>query len=328
VSSADLVLVRDNNVVFMRRIVYPDSVLAEQILAMVDNEGLINDRHAALDFITELCRLIERNIYFFQRNHETAVVFDKAVLTGIMTMDNFFSSTMEQQLGVKVRKMEMFAVSGLAASDIASRAYRSWLHDRALALALQGFQKSSTMNFYQDNASAVLRFIRNKKQMGITLGVLGTAFLTFMGFLGLTHTRLQDSYDKLDRELEAIYLETFPSGTLKTEPYLQMQSKLKELRDPADGVPLFPTDKRMLNILADISSRIPKNINLEVDRLIIDQDSVRIKGNTETFNDINAMKSKVEESALYENVDILSASADPKENNIRFELKLQLIGEN
>lgn len=328
VSSADLVLVRDNNVVFMRRIVYPDSMSAEQILAMVDNEGLIDNRDAALAFITELCRLIERNIYFFQRNNDTAIDFDKVVLTGVMAMDDFFGSAMEQQLDMKVRKFEMFAVSGLAASDTTSRAYRPSLHDRALALALQGFQKSSTMNFYQDNASALLRFIRNKKQMGLSLGVSGVAFLLFMVFLGLTHNRLQESYDKLDHELETIYLETFPTGTLRTEPYLQMQSKLKELRDPADGVPLFPTDKRMLNILADISTRTPKNIKVEVDRLIIDRDSVRIKGNTGTFNDVNAMKSQIEESALYESVDILSATADTKKKNIRFELKLQLIGEN
>lgn len=81
----------------------------------------------------------------------------------------------------------------------------------------------------------------------------------------------------------------------------------------------------MLEILADISGRIPKDLSLHVSRLVIDQESVQIKGTTDAYNNVDVIKNKLAASTRYVEVKIVSATADKKKGSIRFEIRLQLV---
>ena len=86
----------------------------------------------------------------------------------------------------------------------------------------------------------------------------------------------------------------------------------------------------MLALLADISTRIPPSVALQVGRLAIDRETVLVKGTTDTFNAVQAIKNGLSGSALLREVKIVSATADKDKGEqggqIRFELQLQLKG--
>ncbi|MCI5165128.1 MAG: hypothetical protein D3903_03295 [Candidatus Electrothrix sp. GM3_4] len=59
---------------------------------------------------------------------------------------------------------------------------------------------------------------------------------------------------------------------------------------------------------------------------MIDQDSVKITGTTDAFNNVNTIKNLLTESDRYSEVTIVSATKGNENEGIRFEIKLQLAG--
>jgi general secretion pathway protein L len=103
-----------------------------------------------------------------------------------------------------------------------------------------------------------------------------------------------------------------------------MRSRLQEAQAPTVSMPLFTQEKRVLAILADISSRIPSSVSIHVSRLVIDLDSVRIKGTTDAFNNVNSIKKMLAKSGRFADVNIVSATKTKNKNVIRFEIRLLL----
>jgi general secretion pathway protein L len=129
-------------------------------------------------------------------------------------------------------------------------------------------------------------------------------------------------------EMAAIFKKTFPGVTKVSEPFTEMQARVKSAQGPASPAPLLYGNKRVLGLLADISARIPATVTLRVSRLSIDRESVSLKGTTDTFNSVETIKSSLAASSKFKSVQIVSATADKEKKNgaIRFEVQLQLEG--
>jgi general secretion pathway protein L len=83
-------------------------------------------------------------------------------------------------------------------------------------------------------------------------------------------------------------------------------------------------DRTVLEILNDISARVPKDLEVQVDRMVVDQDGVQIRGTTDTFNTVDSIKKGLESSEMYRDVVIASANLDQSGKGVRFEIKMEL----
>ena len=81
---------------------------------------------------------------------------------------------------------------------------------------------------------------------------------------------------------------------------------------PADGE----------HVLNDISERVPKNLEVQVDRMVGDGDGVQLRGTTDTFNTVDSIKKGLESSEIYRDVVIASANLDQSGKGVRFEIKM------
>jgi len=72
----------------------------------------------------------------------------------------------------------------------------------------------------------------------------------------------------------------------------------------------------------DISARIPKNLEVQVDRMVVDQDGIQMRGTTDTFNTVDSIKKGLESSEMYQDVVIASANLDQSGKGVRFEIKM------
>jgi general secretion pathway protein L len=113
-----------------------------------------------------------------------------------------------------------------------------------------------------------------------------------------------------------------------SDPFIEMQARLKSAQGPVSPITLLHGNKRVLGLLADISTRVPATVALRVSRLSIDRESVLLKGTTDTFNSVETIKSSLAASSKFKSVQIVSATADKDKKNgaIRFEVQLQLEG--
>jgi hypothetical protein len=81
-------------------------------------------------------------------------------------------------------------------------------------------------------------------------------------------------------------------------------------------------DQKILDLLKDISQRISDSFDIDVSNMVVDSGTVRITGETDSFNTVDGLKNRLEPSEFFDSVTISSANRDKTGNRVRFELKL------
>jgi hypothetical protein len=103
-----------------------------------------------------------------------------------------------------------------------------------------------------------------------------------------------------------------------------MRIKIQEARKNALLTGQTEKNISTIDILNNISRLIPKNIDVNLTRLVIGVESIVISGNTDTFNAVDNIKNRLEKSDLFKKIIISSANIDKSDNRVRFKLKVNL----
>ena len=89
---------------------------------------------------------------------------------------------------------------------------------------------------------------------------------------------------------------------------------------------LFPgeaeTPIRAIDILNNISQRIPREMDVTLTRMVIGSENVVISGDTDTFNSVDNIKSRLEQVNAFKKIIISSANINKSDNRVRFKLKI------
>ena len=85
-------------------------------------------------------------------------------------------------------------------------------------------------------------------------------------------------------------------------------------------------DQEVMNIdiLNEISSRIPAELDVELTNFVRGEDNLVISGHTDSFNNVDDMKSRLEQSEILKNITINAANLEKSTNRIQFKLKIDL----
>ena len=101
-----------------------------------------------------------------------------------------------------------------------------------------------------------------------------------------------------------------------------MNVALKEAGTASTGGSGQTLSQTALHILREISLRIPTSIDVRLTRLVYESKGIRLTGLTDSFKSVNTIQKKLEESAIFTTVTISSTKQTPKDNKIRFDLKI------
>jgi Tfp pilus assembly protein PilN len=102
-----------------------------------------------------------------------------------------------------------------------------------------------------------------------------------------------------------------------------MEVKINELNKSSISSPGIRIDQGVLDLMKDISARVPKTVDVLVTSMVVDPETVRISGETDTFNTVDSLKNGLEPSAYFSAVTIAAANLDRSGKRVKFELKLQ-----
>ena len=102
----------------------------------------------------------------------------------------------------------------------------------------------------------------------------------------------------------------------------QAKVKVNEIKTAAVSIPAINANQRVLDLLKDISQRESKNHDVHVTNMVVDMESIRMSGETDSFNTVDSIKVGLEESDYFTNVTISSANLDRAGEKVQFELKL------
>ena len=319
-----MVLLHEGEVLFMRPLPWPDTVFTHSIFSYEEQEVKLTEAELLEEVSKELCGQIQRSLDYFCFQNGIQVQPDFFVLTGPLQLCKGFTDTLEQHLELPGRLGDLVRDSSI----VADMQWQPAFYDSALALALQAGQRSKdlSLNFRKGEFALAHKFFRTRKQ------IVGTAVAAFLllglglAWLSIEVKQLQEQHTALTREMEKLFRESFPGIQPGPDPLMHMRSRLRTVDTSTVAAPIFTEEQRILVLLSDVSARIPENIDVKLNRIIVDQQSMRINGSTDAFNNVNIMQRSLSSSKRYSEVTIISATKGRQDDDILFEIRMILRG--
>ena len=274
--------------------------------------------------LESFCKNIQRTIHAFEDTTGMTFKPDTIFVTGSNLDENGFEKNVAQELDIPTRRTDLARDINLKLDNHPLPSWNPSKMDSALALALIEVAGIRGLNFRQGPFAIAKRWTEHKKSLIIT-GILAAAvlLLALVNFTLDFYTKQKKS-DTLSAQINQIFKRTFPDDKQGKDPLGQMRKKIDEARQASLSPGKSAESNRMIDILNEISIRVDKQIDVEFTQMVIGEDNVLITGNTGAFNSVDAMKSQLEQAAVFKTVTILSSNKDKSGNRIRFKLKLEL----
>ncbi len=267
---------------------------------------------------------IQQTLAAFQES--SALNFEpiEAVLNGIADVDGEMTAAIAKVLEIPVK---VASVAERLNIPLETDTESQWIParmDNALALALMEVEGYEALNFHKGQFAAQ-KFIAKHKNALIKTGILAAAVLVLMFFnlMMKTHT-LNKRIDAINNQMTQIFKETFPEVQTVRYPFQEMQAKMRETKGNAALQAEAGPHVRSIDIINNISEKIPANITVNLNRLVIQPENVLISGTTDTYDAVDAIKSRLEQIQPFKKVSISSANIDRSGKEVQFMLKVDL----
>jgi general secretion pathway protein L len=319
-----ILLFFDKKIMLMRHLPFKGEVLAGLVsLSAKREKAELPDTHAYETSLISLCRSINLTLRGFQVESGIAGKPQEVFVTGPGALVPITAEILGKELAVKVSNLNLSAnVDTIQLSQHLTGLYNPALMDNALALALREGKKAKGFNFRRGQFQVKTQFVKIRKELiraSIYLGVICILLSVNFGFV---YQDLKKRNASLDSQIKELFTRTFPEVTNVVEPMHQMKTKISALKNESGLAPGINKNGLFLEILNDISSRIPADLKINVDRMVVDQQGVQIRGTTDTFNTVDSIKKGLESSNMYRDVVIASANLDQSGSGVRFEIKM------
>lgn len=190
----------------------------------------------------------------------------------------------------------------------------------ALRAALPG--RIRQFNFLKGDLAPTNEWVGFRLRL-IAIGAL-LGFTIIMAACGayLKYEHQQKRAEMLRAETIAIFRQTFPQVQTIVDVPNQMRSNLAEMREKARLLGVGQS-RTVLNVLREISARIPTEISIDVREIIYSGNELHIDGSTSSFDAINRLSQALDASPLFEQTQVTDAKMGLDEGRVDFRLNTQ-----
>ncbi len=198
----------------------------------------------------------------------------------------------------------------------------------AIALALRSTPKAtSRLDFRQNEFAYRTNYLQILSQDLRPTAILaataaGLALLSFGTSLVLESSRAGDLEDRA----RALYSEVLP-GSPSDNPVPAMTRALREAQNRADFLGIYGTDLSAVDLLAELSRRIPPDVKVKFEDINIDRRVVKIKVLGESYQAADRLKSLLAKAPPFANAEVDKVKSTRGGQGTSFNLTLNLATE-
>lgn len=309
-----LVLFQDRRIVLIRRMNSAGEFSDEGATDSADDAG----RQA---YITSLCENVNQTINGFMAGNKRYPRPGHLFVAGPGSRRDDTVKLAGQLLEMKTEVVDLSRDPKITLDPGIAGRWDPALYDNALALAVRD-SKQPGFNFRRDEFEVSRQFARFKKEIRTAAVFLVIIFGLLATDAWVDYSALKKRTQILDSQINDVFSQTFPEVKRIVDPVKQMSVKIGEMRKSAVSLPGFGSGSKVIDILNDISVRIPEEVEVHVTRMVVDREAVQMKGTTDTFNSVDSIKKGLESSDLFREVVISSANLDKAGSGVLFEIKL------
>jgi general secretion pathway protein L len=226
------------------------------------------------------------------------------------------------RLGLPVRRLQAPAdeegAAALAAGD-------PLLFAPALALALRDTPRAAAkMNFRQDDLAHRFDFrrIAGEFRAPLALGAIALGLACGGVFTGISTENSRGA--QLEYEALTRYEASFPGKTPPRNVVSAMQQAVTAAQDRADTLGVYRGNLSALDILTEISSRVPQDVEVVFEELAIDRQIVQIKGHSPAFGSVDRLRAALAKFAPFSTIVVGDITRDARRGGQTFSMRISL----
>ena len=272
----------------------------------------------------KLCQNIMQVIASFESLFVRAFDPLKILLSGSQIDTDILNQEIENFLGMTTTSVDMFKDVNIKLNISSDHEFDSVNMNNALSLAAVEILGIRMINFYGER-SFVKKYWEEYKNDFIKSGLIAAFVFVLVMFNVLFEAHFfQKEANQLNRQLAFIFQSTFPDVTKIVDPLQQMKVRVGQEREKNMFTGKIEDEILNIDIINEISSRIPSEQDVEVTNFVRGENSLVISGNTDSFNNVDDIKGRLERTEILKNITISSASLEKSSNRIQFKLKIDL----
>ncbi|MFQ5417491.1 MAG: type II secretion system protein GspL [Myxococcota bacterium] len=195
----------------------------------------------------------------------------------------------------------------------------------AMALALRGTARARTRtNFLQDEFAVRIDLSRYRRDFGWTATLAGiSAALAVVGFATSTLLEIRRA-DAIEATVNQLFSEVFPGRAVPGNAIATLRQEVRAANDRAVFLGVYPGNLSALDVLSEISRRIPSDLDIVFEELNIDRQTVRMKVYSKTFESADRLGAELAKFAPFARARIGSIENDKKRGGKRFNVTISL----
>ena len=297
---------------------------ATLFLLVGGNTSLVRPSRVQLDTdvgIHHLCSSIQQTLAGFQKQIGVEFDIQEVLLTGSALENTRVEKSINDELGLPVRTIDLIALSGQVSIDTDGIMWNITTMDASLALALSEIVGFDLLNFRRGGFTVQRGWVQYQKDIIRTCLVALLMLLLFFSNFVADYFSMKKRSMRLEKEIHSVFTSTFPDVKRIVDPLQQMRVKLKEVKKTDTFSAETNRSAMAIDVLNDISRYIPAQIDVGLTSVIIGADSVLISGDTGGFDAVDDVKNSLEDAVLFKNVSITSTNKDRSGNRVRFKIK-------
>jgi len=295
-------VMQDGRMRLIRPFVFDDGSLAQ--FSLDKNSQFVSAKKVEkiADTYKTLCREVRRTLYSIENIEPDIPVYLTGPLAGIQGS----SEQIAENLGSDVVVCDL--VGNSIKVGMGCGLWRADVMTSAMALAVRSGKKQAGFNFRKAEFARRVSYQKYKKIIPRLAIPAALCLVVGMGYLWNDYSLRQKQLHSLEKEGETIFTATLPEVTRIVDPVQQLRVEIREMKKGALGEATTLPDLKMLDIMAELSVRIPQSINVHILRMVADRKGILVRGLTDNFNSVDSLKKVLERSNYFESVTINSAN--------------------
>lgn len=195
----------------------------------------------------------------------------------------------------------------------------------AMALALRGSSRATTrMNLRQGELGPRIDYRQVGREVRFTVALAGVALLLAAVSVGTRMTLDARRATTAERQARALVAEALPGAARAGDPLAAMQEALRSAERRADTLGVYRGNLSALDILTEISRRVPQNLDVVFEELSIERQVIQIKGHSPSFGSVDQLRAQLAQFGPFSEITVGDITADARRGGQNFNVRISL----
>ena len=195
----------------------------------------------------------------------------------------------------------------------------------AIALAVRGSMRARTrMNFRQDELARRIDLRKMGRELRWTAGLAGLALALACASAVANFSLQSRRADLLEKQTARLYQEAFPGSPTPGNMLAAMQKAVRSTQQRADTLGIYRGNLSALQVLAEISSRVPTDLDVIFEELSIDRQVIQIKGHSPSYKSVSDLVAELSNYTPFSEIAVGDITSDARRGGQTFNVRISL----